>query len=205
MQRSLAIAALLTTLATSLPAHHWPGHTLSGDGFSRITIDVFGDFQCPYTAKVWPTLTHELPQLMNTSTLRVRYHLFEVVSHHNAYDAAKAAYVTSSPPNASFPAVAQALFDAQAAFSNAATANITRLEVAGILYDLTGAGYGIPRGLWMERFDSDETASAVSAEHTYAISKGIHGTPTFWVQDTYVPEADSSWNGTMWRQYLSQL
>ena len=111
----------------------------------------------------------------------MRYHLFEVVSHHNAYDAAKAAYVTTTLNNASFEAVSQRLFDMQSSFFNGATANQTRLQVADILYSITGQHFGVQRELWMAAFNSDDTEGAVSAEHTYGITKGKGAQLQLWL------------------------
>ena len=63
--------------ACSLPSHSWPGHVLAGGHWAdpQITIDVFGDYQCPYTAKAWPTLRSLA--LLGEQKVRVRYHLFE--------------------------------------------------------------------------------------------------------------------------------
>ena len=98
---------------------------------------MFGDYQCPYTAKAWPTLTKDLPALIQPSDLRVRYHLFEILHHHSAYDAAKAAYITTKIMAAQgkdvFVNVSTMLFNNQEQFYNGVTANITRLKVRNIL------------------------------------------------------------------------
>ena len=125
---------LFLLVVSGTPPRTWPGHTLYGDGNSRITVDVFGDYQCPYTAKAWPTVVSALPKLMNASELRVRYHLYEILHHRNAYEAALAGYVTTAimaeQGKDVFRDVSSNLLAQQQKFFNGATANATRLQVS---------------------------------------------------------------------------
>jgi protein-disulfide isomerase len=195
---------LLASCCAASPPHIWPGHTIYGDGNSRITLDVFGDYQCPDTAKAWPTLLNDLPKLVNASELRIRYHLTEILHHDNAYKAAVAAYITTQLMDAqhglnAFTAVSTGLF------YNAPTANITRLQVREILYGITGAPLKIDHSKWNTAFEGDDAEHAVSVEHGYAVSKGIAGTPTFWVQDQSAPEPTESWTADDWVAYLAKI
>lgn len=207
----LVLATISTISARATPSHQWPGHTLSGDGTSRVTLDVFGDFQCPYTAKAWLTLV-DVSRHMAASDLHVRYHMFEIVAHHNAYDAARAALATSSQPEARrvhpapFNAVAHSLFLNQSKFFNGVTLNKTRFAVQEELYAITSAPQlGVSKADWSRAFNSEAVATEVSRAHSYAISKAVHGTPTFFVQDILIEEASSSWNATQWVTYLTNV
>ena len=211
MQRLSLVARLIGVAAAvaSTPSHRWPGHVLFGDASSRITIDVFGDFQCPDTAATWPTL-FKLAMQFNTTELRIRYHMFEIVSHHNAYDAARAALATASfgykVMPAPFNGAAAFLLANQSHFFNGVTLNKTRYALQQDFYALSGANFfGAPKADWNMVFNSDGVANEVRSAQTYAISKGVHGTPTFFVQDTLVPEASSSWTMAQWVAYLAKI
>jgi ribosome-associated toxin RatA of RatAB toxin-antitoxin module len=210
--RTAFIVGLIGTCCGATPPHTWPGHTVYGDDNSRITLDVYGDYQCPDTAAAFPTLVNELPKLVNESTLRIRYHLFEILHHENAYDAAVAGYVTTqimADHGAHvFTDVSLNLFANQTKFYNGVTVDKTRNEVRDILFEIAGAPYEILQSTWNTAYASDDAEVAVSTEHSYTIRKGITGTPTFWVQDQAAPEptnVDVQWTAQQWADYINKI
>ena len=83
---------------------------------------------------------------------------------------------------------------------------MTRYALQQDFYALSGANFfGAPKADWNMVFNSDGVANEVRSAQTYAISKGVHGTPTFFVQDTLVPEASSSWTMAQWVAYLAKI
>jgi NhaA family Na+:H+ antiporter len=143
---------------------------LRGDAASRTVLTVFGDYQCPVSARLWRVL-REL-RAGGREFQEVFRHFPMNAVHENAFVAAQAA--EAADDQSMFWSMHDRLFQHQHA-----------LDVADL------AAHAGELGLDVERFDEDLAygafADAVRADQRSGISSGVSTTPAVFVHGSRVP------------------
>ena len=174
------IVAPSATTPASLPSS---GRAL-GDPAAPVTLDVWGDFQCPNCKNFAQTV---LPQLVDkyvaTGKVRVVYHDFIVIDSatggHESADAANAARCAAD--QGEFWVFQDWLWANQGPEGTGAFSNVRLLQI--------GAQAGLDMRTFQPCVDADTHAAAVQAESASA-STSMPGTPTVMLNGTPLSSYD---------------
>ncbi|MDQ2918286.1 MAG: DsbA family protein [Verrucomicrobiota bacterium] len=154
-----------------------------GDAKARVTLEEFGDFQCPPCATVAMSLSrieHDYGD-----KLRVIFRQFPLAMHAHAREAARAAEAAGA--QGKFWEMHDLLFKNQSAWSSSA-------NVAEIFKE-----YARSLGLELDRFQRDcanESLEArINADQQRGESRGVKSTPTLFVNGHNLPPASTSETG----------
>lgn len=146
-----------------------------GDAKAPVTLEEFGDFQCPPCAM----MSTSLQQLEKEygAKLRVIFRHFPLASHAHAREAALAS--EAAHLQGRFWEMHDLLYREQAAWSKAPDVPLLFGAYAGKL------------GLDVERFKKDmqspETNARVKADQEHGTSRGVTSTPTLFLNNTVLP------------------
>lgn len=174
-------AELETTIADApgVTAGAKPPH-IRGNVKAPVTIEEFGDFQCPPCATVAISLSHVEHDYGDK--LRVIFRQFPLPMHAHAREAARAA--EAADRQGKFWEMHDLLFKNQLAWSMADNVTETFSEYARSL------------GLELDRFQRDCTNEAleerINADHERGESRGVKSTPALFINGHNVPPASTS-------------
>jgi protein-disulfide isomerase len=158
---------------TSAPAS---GIHIRGPKTAAVTIEEFGDFQCPPCAGMAALLKKEEEEY--GGRLRVIFHHFPLVNHTFARPAAHAA--EAADLQGKFWEMHDLLYKEQTTWSHA-------VDSAAPLFE----SYAKTIGLDMERFKKDVQDPAVAArvetDQKLGTSRGVTSTPTLFINEVLLP------------------
>ena len=189
----VALVALATvgTGVALYRSHQVPAPTASKDSASDalhvkgsakavVTIEEFGDFECPPCAKMSVAL-HQLEKEY-AGKLRIIFRQFPLAMHPHARVAATAS--EAAHLQGKFWEMHDLLYQEQATWSKST-------DVPALLNT-----YAEKLGLDVERFKKDmqnpETAARVTKDHQEGTSRGVTSTPTIFVNNTALPSTSSN-------------
>ncbi len=146
-----------------------------GPAKSRVTLEEFGDYQCPPCGALAGPLRQIEQQ--NASSIRIIFRNFPLAIHQHAFQAACAAEAAGL--QGKFWEMHDLLFREQGVWSKAANVKILFDSYAGIL------------GLNVTRFNRDmqsaEVTSRIENDRKLGASLGIKTTPTILINNRVVP------------------
>ena len=159
------------------------GIHVRGKAEAPVTIEEFGDFQCPPCGIMAAFLKKTEDEY--GSRLRVIFHHFPLAMHAHAREAALAA--EAAEMQGRFWEMHDLLYKEQAIWSKADDVPILFNSYAGTI------------GLDLDRFKKDlqtpEVAARVDADQKLGASRGVTGTPAFFVNDVALPAASINPDG----------
>ncbi len=151
-----------------------PSHVLGPDN-APVTIEEFGDFQCPACAETSSAIRVLAKDY--GGRLRVVFWHFPLALHRHGREAALAAEAASLQGR--FWQMHDALYGNQSSWSRSP-------EVGPVFND-----YAMKAGLNVVRFKKDmnspEVATRVDQERDYGASRGVRNTPTLFIKDQEFP------------------
>jgi protein-disulfide isomerase len=169
LYRSKKVAAPIATSAIAEGIH------VRGKADAAVTIEEFGDFQCPPCSLMSGEL-HKLSEEYG-SRFRLIFHQFPLAMHQHAREAAIAS--EAAYEQGKFWEMHDVLYKEQALWSKAP-------DVPVLL-----AGYAGSIGLDVERFKRDlvkpEVIARVDADQKMGTSRGVTSTPTLFLNNSLVP------------------
>ncbi|MFN2621350.1 MAG: thioredoxin domain-containing protein [Chthoniobacterales bacterium] len=172
LYRSKKIAAPSATSAVAGGIH------VRGKADAAVTIEEFGDFQCPPCGTMSGVL-HKLGEEYG-ARLRLIFHHFPLAVHAHAREAAIAA--EAAHEQGKFWEMHDVLYKEQALWSKAP-------EVPALF-----EGYAKSIGLDVERFKRDllspEVIGRVDADQKMGTSRGVTSTPTLFLNNSLLPPAE---------------
>ena len=149
-----------------------------GPADAAVTLEEFGDFQCPPCGK----LSEPLNQLQKQYNLRVIYREFPLAIHAHAKEAAYAAEAAARQGR--FWQMHDLLYREQAVWSKSSDARALFNAYAGMLQ------------LDLDRFkkdiDSSEVQRKVELDQQRGASIGVKNTPTIFINNEAVPGTESN-------------
>lgn len=193
----IVVAVALITVGSGLAlyrAHRLPTPTAAkdsgesalhvrGDAKALVTIEEFGDFECPPCSVMSVTL-HQLEKDY-AGKLRLIFRHFPLANHPHAREAAAAS--EAAHLQGKFWEMHDLLYERQAEWSKG-------VDVPSLLHSFAGT-----LGLDVERFKKDmqrpETAARVTADHTQGLARGVHSTPTIFINNTALPPTSTNPTG----------
>ena len=174
----LALYRSKKTAAPSASTGSATGIHVRGKETAPVTIEEFGDFQCPPCSTMAGVL-HNLEQEFG-SRLRLIFHHFPLAVHAHARAAAVAAEAAQQQDK--FWEMHDALYKEQAIWSKAP-------DVPALFN-----GYAGSIGLDVERFKKDlenpEVIARVDADQKLGASRGVTSTPTLFVNNAVLPPTE---------------
>lgn len=153
-----------------------------GNPKAPVTLEEFGDFECPPCA----LMSHAIHQLEKDygAKLRIIFRQFPLAMHPHAREAAIAS--EAAHLQGKFWEMHDLLYKEQPAWSKAPDVMALFNTYAGKL------------GLDVERFKKDmqspETGARVTADHQHGASRGVHSTPTIFINNTVLPSTSTNPN-----------
>ena len=145
-----------------------PVHAL-GPADAAVTLEEFGDFQCPPCGK----LSEPINQLQKQYNLRVIYREFPLASHAHAKEAAFAAEAAGRQGH--FWQMHDLLFREQAVWSNSTDARALFKAYAGMLQ--------LDLARFRQDMDSSEVQQQVELDQHRGAAIGIKNTPTIFLNN----------------------
>lgn len=146
-----------------------------GDAKAPVTLEEFGDFECPPCASMSGTI-HQLENDYGAK-LRIIFRQFPLAMHPHAREAAAAS--EAAHLQGKFWEMHDLLYKEQNAWKKDPNVLALFSSYAGTL------------GLDVERFKKDmqspETAARVTADHQEGVSRGVTSTPTIFINNTVLP------------------
>src|SRR5712664_782256 len=140
----------------------------------KVTIVEWSDFQCPYCARVEPTLKQVLDTYKDE--VRIVWRNEPLSFHENAMPAAKAAMAAARQGNDKFWKMHGLMFSHQNELSEAK-------------YEEWAKQIGLDVARWRKDKESPEVAALIAKDNSYAQSVGADGTPSFFINGRFVSGA----------------
>src|SRR6185295_10003821 len=146
----------------------------TGSKKPKVTIVEWSDFQCPFCARVEPTLK----QILDTykDDVRLVWRNEPLSFHPNAMPAAKAAMAAAKQGNDKFWKMHALMF-----------ANQTQLSEAK--YEEWAKQIGLDVSRWSKDKESPEVAALIAKDNAYGQQVGAEGTPSFFINGKFISGA----------------
>ncbi|CAN8234512.1 unnamed protein product [Cochlearia groenlandica] len=178
-----------------------PGRRVDPDS---VLIEAFFDPVCPDSRDAWPPLKKALEHYGSRVTLLL--HLLPLPYHDNAYVTSRALHIVNTfKANAIFTLL-EGFFEHQAMFYNAQTKLLSRPEVVERIVELGTVVLGNSyRHVFKSGFNDTKSDRATRVSFKYSASRGVYGTPTFYVNGFVLPDADSPLDLGGWRKIIDPL
>ncbi|XP_048617435.1 uncharacterized protein LOC106405837 isoform X4 [Brassica napus] len=178
-----------------------PGRRVDPD---TILIEAFYDPVCPYSRDSWPPLK-QAPKHYG-SRVSLLLHLLPLPYHDNAYVTSRALHIANTHnANATF-SLLEGFFKHQAMFYGAQTQLLTRPEVVGRIVKLGTATLGNSyRHVLKSGFNDTKSERATRVSFKHSTSRGVYGTPTFYVNGFKLPDADTPSELGGWKKIIDSL
>ena len=140
----------------------------------KVTIVEWSDFQCPFCARVEPTLKQVLDTYKDD--VRIVWRNEPLSFHQNAMPAAKAAMAAARQGNEKFWKMHGLMFSHQNELSEAKYVEWAKQS-------------GLDVARWRKDKESPEVAALIAKDNSYAQSVGADGTPSFFINGRFVSGA----------------
>jgi len=181
---------------------------VQGQPNSPLLLDAFFDLLCPDCAAVWPTL-QQVMAFYNApnqaSNIRLYLHAFPLPYHHNGFYAAQGMKVVESQAglNNAWDYV-NVMFENQASFWDDPTAGMTAEQVQAQMGAMVESNNIMAADQFVAGLNNDTYNMNTRIGWKYGCSRGVAGTPTFFINGIPV-QADASWTFADWRSVLDPL
>lgn len=172
---------------------------------SSITqLSAFYDLLCPDSRASWPVIK-AVAEHYGSLMLQTRVHTFPLPYHRNAFLANQAGQAIAAQKESDFFPWMEAVYAHQESYYNVNTTNKTEVDVKSMLANLAfyALDYDPVKVMgWLEYGSRYDGATRTSWK--YACSKGVTGTPIFFVNGVAV-DADASWTVAQWLKLLDAI
>jgi len=204
----LLVAAAVVGCWAQIPIPNRYDGAYQGTPDSPLLLEVFVDLLCPDCAAVWPTLQQVMAyynQAGAKSNIRFYLHAFPLPYHHNAFYSAqglKAVAAQVGMDNAW--EYVNLMFENQASFWDDPTSGMTPDQVQAQMGAMVENSGIMPADLFVAGLNNDTYNMNTRIGWKYGCSRGVVGTPTFFINGIGV-SADASWTFADWRSVLDPL
>ncbi|XP_059460612.1 uncharacterized protein LOC132189825 [Corylus avellana] len=169
-----------------------------------IIIEAFYDPVCPDSRDSWPPLKQALSYYGSRAWLVV--HLFPLPYHDNAFVASRALHIVNKlNASATFPLL-EHFFKYQKQFYNAQTRNFSRAfivdKIAKFATEVVGNSY---YGTIKSEFNDTKTDLKTRVSFKFGASRGVYGTPFFFVNGFLLPDGGSTIDFNGWKKIIDPL
>jgi protein-disulfide isomerase len=176
-----------------------PGRRVDPD---TILIEAFFDPVCPDSRDAWSPLKKAIEHY--GSRVALLLHLLPLPYHDNAYVTSRALHIVNTHNSTATFILLEGFFEHQATFYNAQTQLLSRPAVVDRIVKLGEATLGDSyRSVLKSGFTDTKFDSATRVSFKYSASRGVYGTPTFYVNGFVLSDAPSDVGG--WRKVIDPL
>ncbi|XP_015572482.1 uncharacterized protein LOC107260941 [Ricinus communis] len=195
--------------AQKLPPARYDGFLYEKHGPCRhhadtILIEAFFDPVCPDSRDSWPPLKQALHYYGSRTSLLL--HLLPLPYHDNAYVASRALHIANNLNHSSTFPLLERFFKHQERFYNAQTRNLSRVSVVKDIVEFASVAIGNSYHSAIESgFNDRETDLQTRVSFKYSTSRGVFGTPTFYINGFVLPDAGSTLDYNGWRKFIDPL
>ncbi|KAA8537482.1 hypothetical protein F0562_027090 [Nyssa sinensis] len=169
-----------------------------------IMIEAFFDPVCPDSRDSWPPLKQALDYYGPRISLIV--HPFALPYHDNAFAASRALHIVNKlNPSATYNLL-ELFFKYQEEYYNKQTFNMSRASVVNKIVGLASKAAGNSYYSAIESSFSDrKTDLSTRISFKYGCSRGVYGTPFFFMNGFPLPDAGSARDYNGWRSIIDPL
>jgi len=203
---ALVVALLAGFVSAQAPIPSRPeGYGVGGPADAHVVVEMFLDVLCPGCQAAWPTALQVI-QFYGTR-IHFRIHTFPLPYHTNAFVAAQGLHVIANVTMRNLDKIYQYatyVFKDQAMWYNAATSKMTMPEVVdsfGTYVEKMGL---IPKDKFMMGMMSDDINDETRISWKYTCSRGVVGTPTFFINGVATSASDS-WSLADWKSVIDPI
>ncbi|KAL4033794.1 hypothetical protein IC575_006905 [Cucumis melo] len=196
---------LLTAHAQSLPPAKFDGFVYGNHSLdlNTILIEAFFDPVCPDSRDSWPPLKKALDHY--GSRVRLVIHLLPLPYHENAYATSRALHIVDLVNPSDTFKLLEAFFGDQQ-FYNAETRYLSRAAVMDNIVkfgvEVLGDSY---KNTLVTGFSDRETDLLTRVSFKFSTSRGVYGTPFFFINGFLAPDKGSPLNYAEWRNLIDPL
>nr|ACU16578.1 unknown [Glycine max] len=169
-----------------------------------VLIEAFYDPVCPYSRDSWPPLKQALHH--HSSRVSFLLHLLPLPYHDNAFVATRALHIVNTlNASATFPLL-EWFFKHQEKFYGAQTRNLSRASIVDeIVKSATEAAGSSYYNAIKHGFNDTKTDYQTRVSFKYAASRGVYGTPSFYVNGFLLPDTGATADYKTWRKVIDPL
>lgn len=201
------LVILLSAGADYLPPSRIDGFFYRKDSLNllnTVLIEAFYDPVCPDSRDSWPPLKQIVHHY--GSRVALQLHLLPLPYHDNAFVTSRALHIVNAlNSSATFPLL-EWFFDNQEKFYGAQTRNLSRAsiteEVVKSATKVVGSSYynAVKNG-----FNDTQTDYKTRVSFKYAASRGVYGTPFFYVNGFLLSDTGAAIDYNAWRRIIDPL
>ncbi|RWR85078.1 aspartyl protease family protein 1-like protein [Cinnamomum micranthum f. kanehirae] len=176
-------------------------------GTESIVVEAFFDPLCPDSRDAWPPLKQALTYYAcNRYSLSLIVHPFPLPYHDNAFVACRALHIANGLNTSTTYPLLELFFKYQGWYYNKPTHTMSRAAVVDRMVKLVVEAVGNSSLSTIESgFVDAKTDSATRISFKYGCSRGVTGTPYFFVNGFPLPGSGSALNYDKWRSILDPL
>ncbi|PKA60403.1 hypothetical protein AXF42_Ash008463 [Apostasia shenzhenica] len=195
----------LSAAQSPIPARY-DGFVFGGDSAWKgsVMVEAFFDPMCPDSRDSWPPLKQAL--LFYQSRVSLIVHPFPLPYHSNSYASCRALHIANTLNAASTYPLLELFFKNQEAYYNYPTYNRTRVYITDEFSKLAEEAVG--KGSYSaikSGFNDSQTDTAARISFKYGCSRGVMGTPYFFVNGIPLPDYGSALGYNKWRRIIDPL
>ncbi|KAM7252989.1 hypothetical protein ACFE04_025607 [Oxalis oulophora] len=213
LSKLLLLIASFLLIATQWSVHEAQVPPSERDGFMytshpldshTIFIDAFFDPVCPDSRDAWPPLKQAIQHYGSRVSLLI--HLLPLPYHDNAFATSRALHIVNSFNKSATFTLMESFFKYQTRFYNAKTHNMSRAAVVDDIVKFASQAVGNSySSLIQAAFNDRKTDLKTRVSFKYSGSRGVYGTPWFFVNGFSLPDAGDPIDYNAWRKVIDPL
>ncbi|KAK2974887.1 hypothetical protein RJ640_020802 [Escallonia rubra] len=189
----------------SIPARYdgfvYKNHPVSTDS---VMIDAFFDPVCPDSRDSWPPLKQALHHYGSAVSFVV--HPFALPYHDNSFVTSRALHIVNKLNSSATYDLLELFFNHQEEFYNKQTFNMSRSTIVSHIVQFATKAVGNSfYSAVASGFEDRNTDLTTRISFKYGCSRGVFGTPFFFVNGFALPDAGSAIDYDGWRKILDPL
>nr|CAD1843787.1 unnamed protein product [Ananas comosus var. bracteatus] len=170
-----------------------------------VVVEAFLDPLCPDSRDSWPPLKQAI-SYYSSARVAVVAHPFPLPYHSNAFTACRSLHIANKLNASSTFPLLELFFKYQEKYYNAPTYRLSRASITGDFANLAATVVGensLPA--LKSGFNDSQTDNAARISFKYGCSRGVTGTPFFFVNGMPLQDSGEPLDYKKWRSILNQL
>ncbi|KAI7741166.1 hypothetical protein M8C21_018484 [Ambrosia artemisiifolia] len=202
----LAYSAVFVRSQSTIPSRY-DGFVYAKQAASTATvlIEAFFDPVCPDSRDSWPPLKQAVDEY-GPEVVSLIVHPFPLPYHDNAFITSRALHVVNELNTSATYSLLDAFFMHQERFYNAQTLNMSREAVLDQVIGFASNALGNSMHSAIKSgFANSKTGTKTRVSFKYGCSRGVYGTPFFFVNGFLLPVSDDAIDYNGWRKIIDPL
>lgn len=172
---------------------------------NTVMIEAFLDPVCPDSRDAWPPLKQAL-DLYGPHRVSLVVHTFPLPYHDNAYITSRALHIIHKINSSATYPLLEKFFERQSLFYNQHTSKLSRTAVIDYVVDFVSQSLGQSYFSTVKAgFSNTESDIKTRIAFKYGCTRGVYGTPFFFVNGFALEDAGSAIDFSGWKQILEPL